>query len=205
MMAVPRCAPRRLGSRYAPLLILAMRQNSIATGNTLRTCRAYKLHGNDVRALSEPALDTGDTSSNNMRNLPIRDANHLEPMCISSTTRKKITCAARTVVKDGILKAIMSVRDVGVISVGCSSLDGFGTAARAFRIPIMRGFEKNLAGKLLHERIHAVKLGHDAKFIPREIDDRASSRSVTFRIGIFTLPCRPLEGCMAQPIRAHSQ
>jgi len=58
------------------------------------------------------------------------------------------------------------VRDVGVISVGCSSLDGFGTAARAFGIPILGGFEKNLARKLLHERIHSVKLGHDAKFIP---------------------------------------
>jgi hypothetical protein len=58
-------------------------------------------------------------------------------------------------VKDGILKAIMSVRDVGVISVGCSSLDGFGTAARAFGIPILAGFEKNLARKLLHERMNA--------------------------------------------------
>ena len=77
--------------------------------------------------LPVPAHDTGNTSSDNARDLPMRDANPLEPMGISSTTRKKIKCAARTVMKDGILKAIMGVR-VGVISVGCSSLDGFGTA-----------------------------------------------------------------------------
>jgi len=132
----------------------------------------------------------------------MRAATPMEPMCISSTTRKnKIKCAARTVVKDSILKAIMSMRDVGVISVGCSSLDGFGTAARArtFGIPTLRGLEKNLARKLLHERIHAVKLGHDAKFvIPadylREIDDRASSLGVTFCVGIFALPCQPYDG-----------
>jgi len=145
--------------------------------------------------LPVPALDTDNTSSNNARDLPMRDASPLGPMCISSTTRKKIKCAARTVVKDGILKAIMGVRDVGVISVGCSSLDGFGTAARAFGIPILGGFEKNIARKLLHERIHAAKLGHDAKFTPadylREMDDRAASLGVTYRIGVFTLPCQP--------------
>ena len=106
-------------------------ERSIATDDALCTSNVHKLHGNNVRTLPAPAPDTGDTSSNNTRDLPMRDANLLELMCISSTTRKKIKCAARTVVTDSILKAIMGVRDVGVISVGCSSLDGFGTAARS--------------------------------------------------------------------------
>ena len=182
-------------SRSATTDIRNTTQRPIATDNALYTSNVRKLHGDHVMTLPVPAHDTGNTSPNDARNLPMRDANHLEPMEISSTTRKKIKCAARTVVKDGILKAIMGVRDVGVRSVGCSSLDGFGTAARAFGIPILGGFEKNLARKLLHERIHAVKLGHDAKFIPadylREMDDRAASLGVTYRIGIFTLPCQP--------------
>ena len=105
------------------------------TSNIHRTGKDRASHVRQACVKRASRLDTGNTLSNNMRDLPIRATNTLEPMCISSTTRKKIKSAARTVVKDGILKAIMGVRDVGVISVGCSSLDGFGTAARAFGIP----------------------------------------------------------------------
>jgi len=120
---------------------------------------------------------------------------HGVPMPIGTRTRSQVMNAARTVVSADVMDQILKCDDIGIISVGTGGLDGFVTAGRVFGIPILGGFEKHSHRKELHERFHAVPLGHDAKSIPsqylRDIDSRAAKLGVKRRIGCFSLPCQP--------------